>query len=831
MTIADCIAQAVADGKLSPEGAAEYQTRMRDAEALADQHGLAGPERYVFATTEAAKAMEKRATSKRAQTQQTILAIDRAWEGAKANSKGTGFGLTDVFGERVAGEGSGHSIGQQHRGNLATLQSIMSDLMAGLQSRAFGLKQNPILPRHTVAALYGENVSDPAAKEAAKAWDAAMTWWRDGMRAAGVPVGELADWRLPQHWDAGAVRSAGKEAFVSQMDAWWRQGKLGLRDWEADGVAYMVPGKADERAREIFARAYDNITTGGDASLEPGAVRTTTMADRYGRRRAFEWISAEAWREFNNTFGVGDDAIGELMVRHVDKISRDLAVAQVLGPDPDRAAKVLTQMYRKEGGSRFWADKLETIYEISSGHAGLPVSQRLALGAQAFRQFLSSVQLGGAVLSAPSDFGFTKATASWHGLEMTRIMADYLSRLGPGSRANRAQAMRDGLILEVGLRGLHDAARDVIGDVVARTGTGNKVDAALNGLSRITGRMSEVVMRAQGLSHHTQILRDAIGAQVQAHFGDLAHLPFAELPAIDQRTLTTYGINAKEWEAVRGSTRQGMLDPAKLAREGKAAERDAAVKMLGAIVAIQHAGVPEANAVTRALMMGKSQPGTIVGEMARSAWQYKGFPMAAFLMQYFRAMESLRDGEGQWFRGQYLASLMISTTVLGALSLQLKNLAAGKDPEPMTGEHAAKFWANAWAQGGAGGIFGDQMKAMFSAQRIGDAARLVTPTTGFVLDLENLMQGNLQDKIAGRDTHAGREAVRFANKYTPDVFYTRLAMDRLVWDTLTRMVDPDAAGTFNRIEERARKEQATRFWWRPGHQEPSRAPELSRAVP
>lgn len=828
MSIDNCLAAAVKAGTLSEKGATEYRQRMKDAEALAAERGMAGPEAYIFATTEAAKAMEKRATSTRAQVQQTILAVDRAWEGAKANTRGTGYGLTTVFGERVAGNETGPSIGLQHRGNLATVQSIMADFLSGVQSRAFGLKQNAALPRHTVSALYGKNVPDEAAKQGAKAWDQAMKWWMDGMRRTGVPVGKLEDWRLPQHFDAGAVRALGKEGFQARMEDWWRDGKLALRDWQAGGEARLVPGKDDARVREIFDRAYENITTGGDASLEPGAARNSTLADRYGRRRAFEWTSDDAWLEFNRTLGVGDDAIGELMVRHMDSMSRDLAVAQVLGPDPDRAARTLTQMYQKEGGSRFWANKLNAIYEISSGKASAPVSQRLALGAQSFRSFLGSAQLGSAILSAPTDFGFTKATAAWHGLDMTKIMGDYVSRLKPGSMADRAEAMRSGLILEVGLRGLHDAARDTIGDVVGRQGVGGKADAALNGLSQVTGRMIEFVIRAQGLGHHTQILRDAIGAQVQAHLGDLASKSWDQLPKVDQRTFRTYGMGKEEWETLRTkAVGKGFLDPAKLAREGEGAERDAAVKMLGAIAGIQRVAVPEGNAVTRALILGGTRPGTPEGEFLRSIAQYKGFPMASFMMHAFRAMEGLRDGEGQWFRGQYLASLMVTTTVLGALALQLKNIAAGKDPEPMD---RPKFWANAFAQGGGGGIFGDQMKAMFSAQRIGDASRLLTPSAGFFLDLQSLGQGNIQDSIAGREPHTGREAVRFLNKYTPDVWYTRLAMDRLVWDTLQKMVDPEASETFNRMEERARKEQETRYYWRPGTSSP-RPVDLGRALP
>ncbi len=831
MSIDQCLADALAAGKITAKGVEDYKQRMADAEALAEQRGLAGPAAYVFATTEAAKAMEARATNKRAQTQATILAIDRAWEGAGKNSKGMAFGLTDVLGERLYGEGSGASLGQQHRGNLAAVQSIMSDTLSKLQSKMFGLKQERILPRHTVSELYGVASSNPDAKVAAKAWDDAVTWWRDEMGRAGVFVRELADWRLPQHFDQGRVLNQGKVGFVGQMEQWFADGKLRLRDWEAEGQAYLVPGRADDRAREIFETAYSNITTKGAASLEPGATRVTTLADRFGRRRAFEWATDEAWLEFNRTLGVGDDAIGELMVRHMDQMTRDLATAQVLGPDPDRAAKILLQMYEKGGGSSLWSNRLNAMYEINAGHATMPVSQRLAMGAQSFRQFLASAQLHGAILSSTSDFGFTKATAAWHGLDMTKVMGEYLSNLKATSPADRAQAMKDGLILEVGLRGMADAARDVVGDVQAAKGAGGKIDAVLNGLSRVTGRMAEVVIRAQALAHHTQALRDAIGSQVMAHLGDLARTGWGELSGVDKRIFTSYGMGEKEWNLLRPHVTEGFLDPAKLAREGNAAERSAAVKMLGAIAGVQRMAVPEGNTITRALTLGATRPGTPEGEALRSVFQYKGFPMSAMLMHGFRALESLSDTEGQWFRGQYIASLIATTTVLGAASLQLKNIAAGKDPEPMSGEHGAKFWANAAAQGGALGIFGDALKAMYSAQRLDDPQRTMTPTLGFQRDLLELAFGRLQDEANDRDGHTGRQATKMLRKYTPNVFYTRLAFDRIVADTVQRMADPDAAGAFARIEERVRKEQGTGFFYRPGHIAPDRMPDLRRVVP
>jgi len=38
----------------------------------------------------------------------------------------------------------------------------------------------------------------------------------------------------------------------------------------------------------------------------------------------------------------------------------------------------------------------------------------------------------------------------------------------------------------------------------------------------MAGRAAEVVIRAQGLGHHTQVLRNAFGVEFQAHFHDIA---------------------------------------------------------------------------------------------------------------------------------------------------------------------------------------------------------------------------------------------------------------------------------------------------------------------
>jgi hypothetical protein len=57
--------------------------------------------------------------------------------------------------------------------------------------------------------------------------------------------------------------------------------------------------------------------------------------------------------------------------------------------------------------------------------------------------------------------------------------------------------------------------------------------------------------------------------------------------------------------------------------------------------------------------------------------------------------------EGAKAKGRYFADLILSTTLMGALAMQLKEMAKGRDPRPMTD---AEFWGAAMLQGGGLGF-------------------------------------------------------------------------------------------------------------------------------
>ena len=96
-----------------------------------------------------------------------------------------------------------------------------------------------------------------------------------------------------------------------------------------------------------------------------------------------------------------------------------------------------------------------------------------------------------------------------------------------------------------------------------------------------------------------------------------------------------------------------------------------------------------------------------------------------------------------------------------------------------------------------------------------------------------LTVGNLQELVTkGEAKNAGRELVTFARRFTPgrSLFYSSLALERLVFDELQIMLDPKAMLSFRRIEQRAKRDRRQNFFSRPGRGfPPQRLPDLAAA--
>jgi hypothetical protein len=168
---------------------------------------------------------------------------------------------------------------------------------------------------------------------------------------------------------------------------------------------------------------------------------------------------------------------------------------------------------------------------------------------------------------------------------------------------------------------------------------------------------------------------------------------------------------------------------------------------------------------------------------------------------------------------------MIGLTILGGVSVQARNLVKGKDPQNMADP---KFWGQAFIQGGGAGIFGDYIFSDVNRYGGGIVQTFAGPVASLVDDAAALTLGNLHQYIQGKETRFGKELVNYMQRYTPgnNAWYARLAMERLMWDSLRRMADPQAETSFRRIQQKARSDYGQEYWWKPGQPVPERLPDV-----
>lgn len=268
----------------------------------------------------------------------------------------------------------------------------------------------------------------------------------------------------------------------------------------------------------------------------------------------------------------------------------------------------------------------------------------------------------------------------------------------------------------------------------------------------------------------------------------------------------------------------------RIAAETERIRNEVAAKVLGFLTDEAETAVINPDLATRAIQSwGGSQAGSIKGEIARATMQFKSFPIAMISRHWRRMLDTPQGLDGAPAvanKAAYTAALLVSTTALGAIAWQLKQVKDGKDPVDMT---TPKFWTQAFMQGGGAGFLGDLVLGDSTDARSPQDAlsrMIMGPTWGSAAELWELTKGNVDEWRAGKDTHAGAEAVRFAKGHAPlvNLWYTKAALDHLLLHGVQENLSP---GYMERMKARARKEWDQDFWWEPGESAPDRAPDFS----
>ncbi|WP_180050363.1 hypothetical protein [Acinetobacter sp. YH12105] len=226
----------------------------------------------------------------------------------------------------------------------------------------------------------------------------------------------------------------------------------------------------------------------------------------------------------------------------------------------------------------------------------------------------------------------------------------------------------------------------------------------------------------------------------------------------------------------------------------------------------QGMAVVEAGLRERTWMSAGQKKGTAMGEILKGMLQFKSFP-AAFLMRHgSRTMAQ----DGVKGKAAYGVSLFAMTTILGALAVQLKELANGNDPSTMWDsddpQKAMNFWTRSAVQGGGLSILGDILVAGTDTSGRSASDFMVGPLGSDVKAVLGLTVGNLTQYYDDKDTNASNEAFRLLKNKIPaqNLWYTKAATNRLIFDEMQDMIAPGYREKLLRKAER--EHDRTRFW-------------------
>jgi hypothetical protein len=820
MSWTDCLRDAVKDGRLRQE-AADQAIELFDEIEESLKNTMHADAATIEAGLRAYKALQHEAFEKK---RRELLRI-KNWQGIAKNMKEyrNARGEVDPAAAMLAhldrDEFAGFSNLEARRKRvLGALHGKMDNVLATFRRNIAGEVREKALLDDLAREAFGEDTGNAAAKELAQAWSETAEYARQRFNAAGGRIPKRADWGMPQTHDSLKVRQT---AYSEWRD--FIAPKLDLQKMidEATGQPF-TPERLEFALREV----YETIRSEGIHKMQPsGQPRGKTLASRHADHRFLAFKSADEWLEYQKRFG-GNDVYSTMMA-HLEGMSRDIAALEILGPNPQATLRFMEQFAKKWGAENNKIDKVNRagklardMYGIYSGGTNAPIDGRIGRGFAGLRQVLQSAQLGAAAISAITDLNYGRIARAHSGIPQAKVIPSILKMLNPVDLSDQRLAVRSGLIAE-NWSSVAFAQTRYLGDISG---------------PEISRRMADFVMRTSGLSPWTQGGRWAFGMDFMGMLADNAGKVFDELHPDLQSTMRRYGIDGDHWEVMRATglyEYKGalFLRPDDIATRGDLEPGFAdnlADRFMEMIQSETEFAVPSTSLRGRAGLIGEARPGTVQGELLRSFAMYKSFAVTLFHTHVARMVHQ----KGAMARGRYAANLVISTTLMGALALQLKEISKGRDPRPMNGENAGAFWGAALLQGGGLGIFGDFLFGGLNRFGGGLPETIAGPVAGFGKDTIDLTLGNLAQVAAGENTNAGNDLVRYLRRYTPggSLWYARLGYERLVLDELQKAIDPDASRRFRNLERKYSREFNQGYWWEPGDNAPARAPEMSNAV-
>lgn len=665
--------------------------------------------------------------------------------------------------------------------------------------------------RSLVKSIYGESVDNQEVSRMAKAYSAANKAMVTQLRKLGAPA-RYAENFMPQNWDPVLIHNMGESKYIALMEA--------TLDMSKTHGGFDDVAKFREYLKENY---HDVVTNGLHSTVKKDSARNIHALGAGGsglfRERSFQFKDADSFLMAHEQIGQGD--VFENLIKNIDSAARELALTRVFGPNFssnfDRLNNIALEGIAKGTSKLPFSERVgnqiasnKKIFNYLSGSLEGEEVRGVGEFMASLRALKLSASLGASVLSSIADFATTKQAAKLVGIPISNIAKNY-AKLLVGNKMTRAQVGATGNIIDSIVTGSMSAARLVDDQFTGKFG-------------QFAHRASEAVIRGSGLARHTQSIKNAMQLAINVEYASNAMHDFASLPKAQKNWLTTTGITSSDWDNIRAAVSADgtYIEP------GNIKHIPSMEKWLSSNIAATRIAVPEPSAFAHVSLGAAQARGTFSKEARATLGQLWSYNISVTHIQ----AQLLRNNILLATKGSkigYVAGYLAYGAMFAALGAQMKSLKEGND---LRSPEDPGLYLDAMIQ--TTGVPGDLLQRILTSSDAADVAKsLAGPIPGLALATIVTSYSAGKHVIDGDSDKARKQAASLLNELKKglvpgqNLWYTKVAIDRLVFDQLQKAVDPRASSAFRRSQRSLEKRTGQEMWWEKGDLLPSRLPEVS----
>ena len=683
----------------------------------------------------------------------------------------------------------------------------------------------------------------------------------------GAMIAELKNYAVRQSHDpillrAGAKTDAELEAArTSWVEYMLRPDVLDPKTFENKPPTRMgAPYTNEEFLRDIWnnlvSGQHDKVDAlrGDDGQIDSldSFTGPANLAKKLSQSRIIHFKNGAAAHAYFKTYS--RMSLSDAVMNAISHDAQSIGLMEKFGTNPkamfDRVlndlkdvnkanANRIDQIVKKEGRLKNQFKELDGTTRARG--AGRPVifGADFAGIAAGWRMLQNMSKLGMATITSFSDIA---SKASFINTRTDRgIFTSYARAFSDIFRNYSSQDQkRLAFLLNVGVDGYN-------GDVFARFGANDSGPGMM-------AKAHNIFFRLNGMNYWNNAQKVGLAKMLAADLATYADQSFASLPNATLFNLQRYGINETEWnlmrqmdlEAVDGNkymTSSGVdalpdsaISQAALAKANQTRKRklkqptqamidkyrdDLATKIATYLTDSADTAIPTPGAKERAFMNFGQERGTVLGEAIRAIMQLKGFPITYVMKgmsgQYYtkKQLAGMNPNDKRFSSSGLvgLAQMMVGATMMGYLSVQLKEIIKGKEPLDVFSDETAlntELLTKAMLQGGGMGIYGDFLFGEYNKYGQTLSQSLLGPTFGSIDDIARIYNNVLSGDVDA----ITKNATRFAISNTPgyNLFYTKTALDYLFIYGLMEHSNP---GYLRRMEKRMQRDMEQDFYFPP----------------